>query len=905
MDTRCEIVTEFLLNTCTPVQLNPDAVNAMPTSVEFATRHQIDRYGVAYQPFVPLVAGSVAELYILPMLSCVDDADVMVHFRSELAIPRGTLPPTCLPEEFHSRVVVCVIIDSADFPGYLYLVTSYLLTESGGFYNAEQCRPEYRATFTASKGIRHGPALVTEQEQAQSSFVKCVTTSYITIDAVLCVRCLSWPSQAADWPIRHRNYGWPDSTTVDRVVSNGCDVVQVAHRQCIEDEWMSQHQWRLSFSRAEVVLINSWMPVQQIVYHMLRCFVKIQRLTHIKNNTGARILSNYNVKTLMLWACELKPRSWWTDDVNIVRICVELLHTLAVWLTDARCKHYFINNCNLFDSLDMNSQATYRVANELQSITETWLAEWFIHIYMHKCVLTCYENVPRLLVDNVRTTTYDLQEVVADVVQWKLDTTHKLSWHCFTRAQLFIISTMSKHSLTVQLYSVWMTELAKLDRDLFRYFTAVTFLHVACKTTRKLLEDDLLDVLATTCLQSNDLRRCRNARHGMALSLSQAAILMKAAANNSRSTVQLIEIELSKAYLYRALRIKDCDNEYYYCKANAYLAVLYYTRGQYQTAMDLCTLVTRPQDYSLCLSHFVTGELLPKIDDNIDNALGLVVFYEYVKAAALNQQRTPYVGVLTTQLFAHYLRIRCLPESHSQCYQLMPTLLADGIQEYQICFHESSVILIADALLFKSVRGTKYPVHRTLTFIEDRQKPMTSGHLDTSELVELLKKSAVEHLTAFRELEAQKFGSVAAIASKFSIVTTDYEALYAYKRCEYQRSLRLSTHNVRTLIGRPASISLIFAYPEFIQLMDDDIVSLTGLMMLVNPSCRELRGHFSTSQLSLSLYLMAQCQMKLHHSVTSLHRTLTCIDVARRKVDTLDQLLLKLTEQKIYRYMQS
>ena len=54
----------------------------------------------------------------------------------------------------------------------------------------------------------------------------------------------------------------------------------------------------------------------------------------------------------MLWACELQPRSWWIDDLNVVRLSVELLHTLAVWLTDARCRHYFIHNCNLFDHPD-------------------------------------------------------------------------------------------------------------------------------------------------------------------------------------------------------------------------------------------------------------------------------------------------------------------------------------------------------------------------------------------------------------------------------------------------------------------------------------------------------------------------------------------------------------------------
>ena len=61
-------------------------------------------------------------------------------------------------------------------------------------------------------------------------------------DIVRCVRCLMWPSQAADWPTRHRIYDWPDSATVDRVVSNGCDVVGVAHRQCKQREWMGERQ---------------------------------------------------------------------------------------------------------------------------------------------------------------------------------------------------------------------------------------------------------------------------------------------------------------------------------------------------------------------------------------------------------------------------------------------------------------------------------------------------------------------------------------------------------------------------------------------------------------------------------------------------------------------------------------
>ena len=30
---------------------------------------------------------------------------------------------------------------------------------------------------------------------------------------------------------------------------------------------------------------------------------------------------------------------------------------------------------------------------------------------------------------------------------------------------------------------------------------------------------------------------------------------------------------------------------------------------------------------------------MPKIDDDIDNALGLAVFYQYIQTAAMNQQQ--------------------------------------------------------------------------------------------------------------------------------------------------------------------------------------------------------------------------------------------------------------------------
>ena len=87
-----------------------------------------------------------------------------------------------------------------------------------------------------------------------------------------------------------------------------------------------------------------------------------------------------------------------------------------------------------------------------------------------------------------------------------------------------------------------------------------------------------MDVLSVLVGQSVGPRRYR-CRRSSVLLLSKAINLMKAVddRHKSRSTVQLIEIELSKAYLYRALSCEDSDSDSIYCLANVYLAVLYYT----------------------------------------------------------------------------------------------------------------------------------------------------------------------------------------------------------------------------------------------------------------------------------------------------------------------------------------
>jgi len=461
-----DIIKKFLLNTTRlrPRLTRHKVVAALLCSFA-ATAHPPNDEEDAW---IPLTTGSVAELYIEPMHECFGDIDVMFHYSTQLAIPRGHSPPTQLPDEFHNYVQVLEIIDS-HFPGYVYLELRYLLTKCSddNTYNAvEYDRGNYMRHREGNGELEeHGPAVLFS------------AGGKIAVDNVLCARCLLWPTQAADWPTRHRNYEWPDSATVDRVVSHGCDLVGVAHRQCRQHEWEGQHQWRLSFSRAEIVLINSWMPLQQIVYHLLRVFLKTEGLTENADNPGSGTLSNYHIKTLMLWACELKPRSWWTDNFSFTAICADLLHILSQWLNQGYCPHYFITGCNLFDHCDRANQIL--AAEQLSKIDQGQLINWFRGSYLHKCCQQCPLTVFRPF-DDI-STSEKLWTATSAVVQWRQSNVKRDSWHAFEAAQIHVLKFISEHSVTVRSYFVFMKEVTKLDSGLRVYFISFVCLHVARK----------------------------------------------------------------------------------------------------------------------------------------------------------------------------------------------------------------------------------------------------------------------------------------------------------------------------------------------------------------------------------------------------------------------------------------
>ena len=98
-----EIVTQFFLNTSCRLRppLSKHALQAIIACADKGSGHIVDD---AEANFIPLTTGSVAEFYIELMLPHVGDIDVMHHLSTELAIPRGHLPPTQLQDEFSNTM---------------------------------------------------------------------------------------------------------------------------------------------------------------------------------------------------------------------------------------------------------------------------------------------------------------------------------------------------------------------------------------------------------------------------------------------------------------------------------------------------------------------------------------------------------------------------------------------------------------------------------------------------------------------------------------------------------------------------------------------------------------------------------------------------------------------------------
>jgi len=675
-------------------------------------------------------------------------------------------------------------------------------------------------------------------------------------------------------------------------------VVGAVHPSSRQDEWMNTYQWRLSFSRAEVTLLNSWTPIQQIVYHMLRFVLKREVLSEIKgNDPGLPKLSNYNIKTLMLWECEQKPQSWWSTESSLVTLCSLLLYKLSDWVADKQCQHYFISNCNLLDDFSDESSQTF--SNKVRSLGNVaFLLLWFFENYICKCAQCCPENVSKLFEEFCRSS--KLHKATRVVIDWKLcmQSRERFSDNCKSEKMMLSFQLLCRPDTLAS--PMLRRKLENLDSRLQDYFIAVTSLWVAYTLSIHSLTKDILEVLwilftpcrPTTAVVSDTDTNGLDCEK--LLSIRKATYLATLSIVRSNA-LEMLHIEMSKAYLYQTLGSQNGrESESTGYVVHILLATLHYKSGQYPAAIDHCKQVLNQHDSEGCRLCDIAVECLLLPDPGVDSVFGLIQLYQYVKPKTLlenleyQQDSKPAV---TAQLFAHYLHLKCSSAADAKVHQ----------SKYRYHLSMSIKPLLSDVLLFKALEMQlgdciEIPVES----LGNNGLGNDSCCMDTNLLVILAELVSLEKLIKFRQKIIHE------VHSEQFPVLNEFELLHAYGCGLFEECLEMCQNHINLLLRASCLRNQLFiiGLPVFVSLLDGELLSLFGVIRLLHPIvCLHLLQFpdaESISLLTLLLYLVFQCQKKLHSGLLrdTLHLIRYVHDIvypADDKAYFVDRLILKLT----------
>lgn len=288
-------------------------------------------------PTQMLACGSAFELPIYYVFSNPTDIDLIVCDNDLVAVSMHEDAPSRFTE------TTLRIVTEKCHIGFVKLVT-----------NRSNGTPDYflRPSFSPLDCF-HGPAFTNvflskmppeAETVVKECFPKWIQYDQYSIDTVYAVYCPNWPQEAIEWKHRVRKSGCPPENAVQQIMSEGCHLVAKAHQANPHNDT----EWRYSFSKAEIILINTWTYVQKYIYHILR-LIKSEVAKEIVGDE-AKALHTYYFKTLMFWAIEEKTPDFWSE-LRVELSIHELLCELITRLIDRNFPHYFIRDNNMIDHL--------------------------------------------------------------------------------------------------------------------------------------------------------------------------------------------------------------------------------------------------------------------------------------------------------------------------------------------------------------------------------------------------------------------------------------------------------------------------------------------------------------------------------------------------------------------------
>ena len=681
------------------------------------------------------------------------------------------------------ETVVVSQIDTSDCPnGYVHLRLFGLLQFNWEPETFQHCVSNHKFTAywahhynSSSTFTFHGPAKVYE----------CVLGESIDVDFVPSIRLLAWPSAAQSWIFRERKYAWPSDALISEIQRNGCDLVQVSHR----DYKHVLHQWRYSFSRAEVTLIRSWTPTQQLVYHMLRYFSKHTIICE----WGDKVICTYHIKTLMLWTCERKSPFWWELNCVLV-LCSNLLDTLIRWIRKKICPHYFIPEWNLFD-YNMEESRRFDTIEFLRIHTNIRiLSEWFRIRYLSRVF-----NKDNDEFDNLEH--QHALNVIAESNRFNREF-HKLlkNWvdkrYCLYIMRRYETGIM-KHCQSLKWNATRFCTLI-FSRNLAPKLQFLNFAVAALRLTQDisgmrkspgLSNHELLDVLSEVVLKLSGQDSWKSSTpYNIPFKQCSKWYFIKGVRLLSiycekHSAAYCLWVKTCKRYFKSALGIQDEYSESIHDACHVYLAALYYVSEANQETIITHLMEAKNENY---FNRFVKPRILSYSTllfvDTVAHVSGFCFLFNHVlqNENALPANECTLPAIVYSLIFS-VLRMN----------KLNSLIKIDRTETAKLSFTS-----LFDRCLW-TVSVHKY---RRTTHSADREWssniPNKSSNTEeemhfclAESLEETLMKISVELFTKYYEMQ---FITMTVIGFPYRCkIVSHFKALYHYRRCEYVELLKM------------------------------------------------------------------------------------------------------------------
>ena len=834
------VVSDFFIKTCTT-----SGRNILSTYIAILSRFGDPSLDKGFQCSL---TGSAAELYITPAISCLGDLDVMIP--NKLVFAAGSVGDD---EDFAFKnpkqlgLVKIMQPDEQNRPGYAILHPQQLEGDEDidvfkTWFDLHQSAGDDIVDGGGGANKRHGPA----ERMSLAGDCRSVARMFPEWDFVPCIFCPVWPDAARNWTRRTRPSGWPSESVVETIVENGCNFVPMAHR----DDRSNAVQWRFSFSRAEVVLLNTWTPIQQIVYHMLRFIVKAELITDdacsgrrarpafavdptsVNVNADDEILSGYHLKTVVLWMCEEKSPEYWTGR-NVVDLCADALSILAQKLDGKNCPHYFIPECNLF-ARQLDADRLRWTLDRLKEFSDAAVvADWFVHNYILKVNARRSETLSeRSKAETVDSTSVNLRELLNKTINdyYILQSDIKFEYQQSMHKHLVAMCDSSVH----ELYESCFRTRTDPGKDPPSRFTAKWY--VDAMNAMSTVDQTYFDLLvAATVLQmAVEVKYCNMSGVNFGHFASSARAMFTK--RQLLATDAKILIELSKECLHEKLRRRNANSESNYCETNVYLALLYYQTGCLQMSIDHCRRVTCRPDHSQCAG-YPTHDAFPNTTGFVEE-VGLFYLYAYLAYSLQHRKRS------------RKPKCRLFPW---QCTALMFA-----------SFFENRVISGLSATTAAPDESGRISA---ITETRSHQETAASVQKCNDILVDLLILSACEHLQLFKGLATSEYIS----AGQFVIdplVVYLFQIRGNYRRvyvdcAQYYRSRTLK----KPLNSKDDDSLRLNVNTSIMMLIDEQILNLIALVRLTHhrrPSVNKLQ--FTLSQNTVRICILRQCCWKLGQS---------------------------------------